>query len=102
MPAPTGRARIRSRFRSINAHDEQKKLSSEEMDTVKKGREPYNSVDCQRRSAHYEEAHVFVHDLNQFVTVQLLKEMPAVLTLGNLWEDHGYSCECWSAVKSHD
>ena len=67
-----------------------------------KGREPYNNVDCQRRSAHYEEAHVFVHDLNQFVTVQLLLDTPAVLTPGNLWEDHGYSCECWSAVKSHD
>ena len=32
----------------------------------------------------------FVHDLNQFVTVQLLEETPAVLTLGKLCKDHGW------------
>ena len=36
---------------------------------------------------------MFVHDLNQFVTVQLLEDTPAVLSLGNLCKDHGYSCE---------
>ena len=48
-----------------------------------------------------EEAHVFVHDLNLFVTVPLLEETPAVLSLGKLCKDHGYSCE-WAAVKGHD
>ena len=38
-------------------------------------------------------AQVFVHDLNQFVTVQLLEETPAVLSLGKLCKDHGYSYE---------
>ena len=37
----------------------------------------------------HEEAQVFVHDLSQFVTVQLLEETPAVLSLGKLCEDHG-------------
>ena len=36
---------------------------------------------------------MFVYDLNQFVTVQLLEEMPAVLSLGKLCKDHGYSYE---------
>ena len=36
---------------------------------------------------------MFVHDLNQFVTVQLLEDTLAVLSLGNLCKDHGYSCE---------
>ena len=36
---------------------------------------------------------VFVHDLNQFVTVQLLEETTAVLSLGKLCKDHGYSYE---------
>ena len=36
---------------------------------------------------HYEEAQVYVHDLNLFVTVQLLKETPAVLSLGKHCED---------------
>ena len=38
-----------------------------------------------------EEAQIYVHDLNLFVTVQLLEETPAVLSLGKLCEDHGYS-----------
>ena len=41
----------------------------------------------------HEEAQVFVHDLNLFVTVQLLEETPAVLSLGKLCEDHGHSNE---------
>ena len=36
---------------------------------------------------------MFVHDVNLFVTVQLLDETPAVLSLSKLCEDHGYSCE---------
>ena len=41
----------------------------------------------------HEEAQVFVHDLNLIVTVQLLEETLAVLSLGKLCEDHGYSCD---------
>ena len=40
-----------------------------------------------------EEAQVFVHDLDLFVTVQLLEETLAVLSLGKLCEDHGFSNE---------
>ena len=36
---------------------------------------------------------MFVHDLNQFVTVHLLEDTPAVLSLGKFWKDHGYSYE---------
>ena len=46
-----------------------------------------------------EEAQVYVHDLNLFETVQLLEETPAVLSLGKLCEDHGYSCEWVSGQK---
>ena len=35
-----------------------------------------------------EKAQVYVHDLNLFVTVQVLAETPAVLSLGKLCEDH--------------
>ena len=38
-----------------------------------------------------EEAQVCVHGLGLFVTVQLLEETPAVLSLGKLCEEHGYS-----------
>ena len=38
-----------------------------------------------------EEAQVNVHDLDLFVTVQVLEETLAVLSLGKLCEDHGNS-----------
>ena len=47
-----------------------------------------------------EEAQVYVHDLDLFVTV-LLDEKPAVLSLGKLCEDHGYSYEWASGQKPH-
>ena len=43
-----------------------------------------------------EAAQVFVHDLNLFVTVQLLEE---TLAVGKFCEDHGYSCEWVSGQK---
>ena len=46
-----------------------------------------------------EEAQENVHDLNPFVTVQILEDTPAVLPLGKLCEDHGYSCERTSGQK---
>ena len=42
---------------------------------------------------------VYVHDLNQFVTVHLLEETPAVLSVGKLCKDHGYSHEWVSGQK---
>ena len=38
-----------------------------------------------------EEAQVCVHDLDFFLTMQLLDDTPAVLSLGKLCEDHGYT-----------
>ena len=40
-----------------------------------------------------EEAQVYVHDLDLFVTVQLLDETPAVLSLGKLFSEPGCSYE---------
>ena len=36
-----------------------------------------------------EEARVYVKELDLFVTVMLLEDTPAVLSLGKLCEDHG-------------
>ena len=88
------RARLRSRFTSINAHDEQKKeSSSEELWTVKRSWVPTVVLTANGDVHTHEEAQVFVHDLNQFVTVQLLEETQAVLSLDKLCKDHGYSYE---------
>ena len=48
----------------------------------------------------FEEAKIFVHDLGLFVSVQVLDETPAVLTLGTLFEDDGYSYELVSGRKT--
>ena len=47
-----------------------------------------------------EEARVYVHDLNLFVTVQLLEDTLA-LSPGKLCEEHGYTCEWASGPKPH-
>ena len=47
-----------------------------------------------------EEAQENVRDLNLFATVQLLEETLAVLSLGKLCEDHGFSYEWVSGQKS--
>ena len=68
-----------------------KELSSEEMGKVKRSRTPTVVLTANGEVHTNEEAQVFVHNLNQFVTVQLLEEPPAVLSLGKLRKDHGYS-----------
>ena len=48
-----------------------------------------------------EEATVYVKELDLFVTVMLLEETPAVLSLGKLCEDHGFSYHWTSGQKPH-
>ena len=88
-------ARIRSRFRSISAHDEQKKTQAHVNWTLCE--DPENPTFVLTHTN--EEAQVFVHDLNFFVTVQLLEDALAVLSLGKLCIDHGYSYEWVSGHK---
>ena len=76
-----------------------KDLSSHELDTSQRSRNPTVVLTTNGEVHTNEEAQVYVHDLNPFVTVQLLEETPAVLSLGKLCEDHGYSCEWISGQK---
>ena len=48
-----------------------------------------------------EEATVYVKELDLFVTVMLLEETPAVLSLGKLCEDHGCTYHWTSNQKPH-
>ena len=47
----------------------------------------------------HEEATVYVHDLELFVKVQILEDMPAVLSSGELCEEHGCSYEWANGQK---
>ena len=92
---------IRSRFRSINAHDEQTKdLSSKELETLRRSRKPTAVLTANGEVHTNEEAQVYVYDLDLFVTVQLLEDTPAVLSLGTLCEEHGYTHEWASGQKT--
>ena len=97
--AKTRRTRIRCRFRSVHAHAEQKKKSSDELDTLRRSRNSTVVVTANGEVQTNEEAQVCVHDLDPLVTVQLLEEAPAVLSLRKLCEDHGYSYEWVSGHK---
>ena len=48
-----------------------------------------------------EESHVYVHDLDLLVTVQILVDTLAVQSLGKLCEEHGNSYEWASGRNPH-
>ena len=70
-----------------------KDLSSEELETLRRSRNPTAVVTANGEVQTHKEAQVYVHDLGLFVTVQLLEDTLAVLSLGKLCEEHGYSYE---------
>ena len=70
-----------------------KDLSSCEQETLRRSWNHHNGgVTANRRS---------VHDLHLFVTVQLLGDTPAVLSLGKICQEHSYTCEWTSGQKPH-
>ena len=77
-----------------------KDLSSDEMETLRRSRITNGGGDGQWEVQANEEAQVYVHDLALFVTVQLLEETLSVLSLGKLFEEHGYSQEWFSRQKT--
>ena len=56
-------------------------LSSDEVDTLRRSRNLVTVVTANGEVQTNEEAQVYVHDLDLFVTVQLLDNTPAVLSL---------------------
>ena len=59
-------------------------MSPEELETVNVSRRPTTVITADGSINATEEARVYVKDLDMFVTVQLLKDTPAVLSLGKL------------------
>ena len=73
--------------------------NSAELDTVKVSKNPTTVVTANGEVLTKEEATVYVKELDLFVTVKLLEDTPAVLSLGKLCEDHGYSYHWTSGQK---
>ena len=76
-----------------------KDLSSDEMNTLRRSRNPTTVMTGNGEVQTNEGAQLHVHDLDLFVTVQLLESTPAVLSHGKLCSEHGYSYE-WKMVKN--
>ena len=70
-----------------------KDLSSDEMNTLWRSVTPTTVMSAYGEVQTNEEAQVYVQDLDLFVTVQILEETPAVLSLGKLCSEHGCSYE---------
>ena len=73
-----------------------RELNSAVLETMGTSRSPTTVMTTNGEMQTREEATVFVKELDLFVTVMLLDETPAVLSLGKLCEDHG-STYHWSS-----
>ena len=78
-----------------------KDLNFAELETVRISKSPTTVMTVNGEVQTNEEATVYVKELDLFLTVKLLEDSPAVLSLGKLSEDHGYSYEWTSGHKPH-
>ena len=76
-----------------------KDLSDAEMDTVTKSCSPTIVVTANGEVQTHEEATVYVKELEKFLTVKVLENTPAVLSLGKLCDENGYSYEWINGQK---
>ena len=76
-------------------------LNSAEMETVRVSESPTTVVTANGEVQTKEEATVCARELDLSATVMLLGDTPAVLSLGKLCEDHGYTYHWTSGQKPH-
>ena len=76
-------------------------LNSAELETMRTSRSPTTVMTANGEVQTREEATVYVKELELFVTVMRLEETPAVLSLGKLCEDHGYTYHWISGENPH-
>ena len=78
-----------------------KDLSDAEMDTLTKSCSPTIVITANGEVQTHEEATVYVKELDIFLTMKVLDNMPAVLSLGKLCDENGYSYEWINGQKPH-
>ena len=97
-----GRKRVCGRFMSLCMHMVSKEdLNSAELETMRTSRSPTTVMTANGEVQIRQEATVYVKELDLFATVVLLEETRAVLSLGMLCEDHGYTHHWTSGQKPH-
>ena len=77
-----------------------KDLISGELETLTTSRSPTTVITAHGKVQTHEEATVYVKELNKFLTMKVLKDTPAVVSLGKLFDEHGYSYE-WISCQKH-
>ena len=78
-----------------------KDLNSAEMDTLTKSCSPTIVITANGEVQTHEEATVYVKELDIFLTMKVLENTPAVLSLGKLCDENGYSYEWINGQKPH-
>ena len=78
-----------------------KDLSDAEMDTLTKSSSPTIVITCNGEVQTHEEATVYAKELDIFLTMKVLDNTPAVLSLGKLCDENGYSYEWINGPKPH-
>ena len=77
-----------------------KDLSSAEMDTLTKSCSPTIVITANGEVQTHEEATVYVKELEKFLIMKVLENTPAVLSLGKLCDENGYSYEWINGQKT--
>ena len=78
-----------------------KDVSDAEIDTLTKSCSPTIVITANGEVQTHEEAIVYVKDLDIFLTMKVLDNTPAVLSLGKLCDENGYSYEWINGQKPH-
>ena len=78
-----------------------KDLNSAELETLTTSRSPTTVRTAKGEVQTHEEATVYVKELGIFLTMKILENTPAVLSLGKLCDEHGYSYEWITGQKTH-
>ena len=78
-----------------------KDLNSAELETVTTSRSPKAVITANGEVQTHEEATVYVKELGKFLTMKVLQDTPAVLSLGKLCDENAYSYEWINGQKSH-
>ena len=78
-----------------------KDLNSAKMETLTMSRSPTTVIAANGEVQTHEEATVYVKELDIFLTMKVLKDTPAVLSLGKLCDENGYSDEWINGQKPH-
>ena len=78
-----------------------KDLSDAEMDTLTKSCSPTTVITANGEVQTHEEATVYVKELDIFLTMKVLDNTPAVLSLGKLCDENGYAYEWINGQKIH-